>query len=205
MLPMAMTLLRSTLPCNGRIRRYTLLLVGAEDDGVRGHAVLQIMLYVLAKDMEDEGVESTFRPHDYGPYSQQVADGLDALSRDGLVSHMPCKITLTPAGRAAARDAGRGLDETETAIVCECRRFFNDMTDEQLLLYMYQVYPDMAADSRVHDDIMARAEDIAMSMLKEGKISTGRTAEILKVGYSDVLDMAARRGIACLYYDQSED
>ena len=196
---MAMTLLRSTLPCGGRIRRYTLLLAGAGDKGVRGHMMLQKMLYVLAKDVDDEGVVSTFRPHDHGPYSQQVADELDALARDGLVSHVPGKITLTSEGRAAARDAGSDLDETETAIVCECRRFFNGMTDEQLLLYMYQVYPDMAAKSRVHDDIVSRAEEIVMGMVKEEKISTGRAAEILKVSYHDVLDMRGRHGVPSLY------
>ena len=193
---MAMTLLRSTLPCGGRIRRYTLLLAGAGDEGVRGRTMLQKMLYVLAKDVDDEGVESTFRPHDYGPYSQQVADGLDALSRDGLVSHVQGKITLTSEGRAAARDAGRDLDETETAIVWGCKRFFNGMTNEQLLLYIYQVYPDMAVNSKVYNDIVPRAEDIVMSMLKEEKITTGRAAEILKVSYHDVLDIMGRHGMS---------
>ena len=196
---MAMTVLRSTLPCNGRIRRYMLLLAGAGDESVRGHTMLQKMLYVLAKDADDEGVESTFRPHDYGPYSQQVADGLDALSRDGLVSHVQGKITLTSEGRAAARDAGRDLDETETAIICECKRFFNDMTNEQLLLYIYQVYPDMAVNSKVYNDIVPRAEEIVMGMVKEEKISSGRAAEILKVNYRDVLDMMGRRGMVNLY------
>ncbi len=193
---MAMTWLRSTLPCDGRIRRYTLLLAGAGDESVRGHTMLQKMLYVLAKDVDDEGVESTFRPHDYGPYSQQVADGLDALSRDGLVSHVQGKITLTSAGRVAARDAGMGLDETETAIVWGCKRFFNGMTNEQLLLYIYQVYPDMAVNSKVYNDIVPRAEDIVMSMLKEEKISTGRAAKILKVSYHDVLDIMGRHGMS---------
>ena len=199
MLPMAMTVLRSTLPCGGRIRRYMLLLAGAGDESVRGHTMLQKMLYVLAKDADDEGVESTFRPHDYGPYSQQVADGLDALSRDGLVSHVQGKITMTSEGRAAARDAGRDLDETETAIVWGCKRFFNGMTNEQLLLYIYQVYPDMAVNSKVYNDIVPRAEEIVMGMVREEKISSGRAAEILKVNYRDVLDMMGRRGIVNLY------
>ena len=196
---MALTLLRSTLPCDGRIRRYMLLLVGAGDESVRGHTMLQKMLYVLAKDVGDGGVESTFKPHDYGPYSQQVAYVLDSMSRDGMLSHVPGKIIPTPSGRAAADDASRNLSEAETAILRECKRFFNNITNEQLLLYTYLLYPDMAANSRVRDDIVPRAEDIVMGMVKEEKISSGRAAAILKVPYRDILDMMGRRGIANLY------
>ena len=193
---MALTLLRSTLPCNGRIRRYMLLLANEGGESVRGHAVLQKMLYVLSKDIGDDDVESSFKPYDHGPYSQQAADELDSLSRDGLVAHADGKVAITPAGRAVAEDASGGLDMTEAASLRGCKRFFNNMTDEQLLLYIYLLYPDMAVNSRTYDDIVSRAEDIVMSMIKEEKISTGRAAEILKVSYRDVLAMMGRHGMS---------
>lgn len=196
---MAMTLPHSTLPCGGRIRRYILLLAGEGGMGVRGRAMLQKMLYVLTKDIGDGGVESTFKPHDYGPYSQQAADELDGLSRDGLVSRASGKVTLTPAGRAAAEDAGRSRDEIEAASLRGCKRFFNSLSSDQALLYIHLLYPDMATDSRAHNDIALRAEDIVMGMVKEGKISQGRAAEMLKVPYRDILDMMGRRGIVNLY------
>ena len=196
---MAHTLLHSALPRRDRIRRHMLLLAGADDESVRGHTMLQKMLYVLAKDIGDSDVESSFRPHDYGPYSQQVADGLDGLSKEGLVSHVPGKIALTPAGRVAAGNAGSNLNEAEVAILRECKRFFNNMTNEQLLLYIYLSYPDMAANSRVCDSIVPRAEDIVMDMVKDEKISSGRAAEILKVPFRDILYMMKRRDLVNLY------
>ena len=161
--------------------------------------MLQKMLYVLTKDIGDGGVESTFKPHDYGPYSQQAADELDGLSRDGLVSRASGRVALTPAGRAAAEDAGRSRGEIEAASLRGCKRFFNSLSSEQALLYIHLLYPDMAADSRAHNDVALRAEDIVMGMVKEGKISQGRAAEMLKVPYRDILDMMGRRGIVNLY------
>lgn len=196
---MAVTLPHSTLPCGGRIRRYMLLLAGEGGGGVRGHKMLQKMLYVLAKDIGDGGVESTFKPHDCGPYSQQAADELDSLSRDGLVSRASGRVALTPAGRAAAEDAGRGKNETEAALLRGCKRFFNSLSSEQARLYIQLLYPDMAVDSRAYNDIASRAEDIVMNMIREGKISQGRAAEMLKVPYRDILDMMGRRGIVNLY------
>lgn len=196
---MTSALVQTAPPCRDRIRRYMLLLADAGGEDVHGHTAIQKMLYVLAKDAGDGGMESGFGPHGHGPYSQEVADELDSLSRDGLVAHTPGKITLTPAGHVAAGDAGRGLADDEMAALCECKRFFNGMTGEQLLLYTCLVYPDMVATTPGHRGLLLRAEDTVMGMVKEEKISSGHAAEILKVPFHDVLDMMKKRGIAYLH------
>ena len=185
--------------CRGRIRRYVLLLAGAGGEAVHGRAAIQKMLYVLAKDVGEGDVESDFEPRDHGPYSQQVADELDSLTKGGLVANTPGGIALTATGRVAAGDAGRGLDDDGMEALCECKRFFNDMTDEQLLLYTCLVYPDMVAGTAAHADLLLRAEDIVMGMVEEEKISSGHAAEILGMPFHDILDLMKRRGIAYLH------
>lgn len=185
--------------CRGKIRRYMLLLADAGGEAVHGRAAIQKMLYVLAKDTGDREVESGFGPRGRGPYSQQVADELDSMSRDGLVVEAPGRIALTAAGHAAADDADRGLDYDRRELLCECKRFFNGMTDEQLLLYTCLVYPDMVATTAAHADLLHRAADIVMGMVEEEKISSGHAAEILKMPFHDILDMMKGRGIAYLH------
>ena len=196
---MASALVQTALPCRDRIRRRMLLLVDAGGEDVHGNTAIQKMLYVLAKDAGECDMESGFGPRGHGPYSQDVSDELDVLSRDGLVVHAPGKITLTPAGHVAAGDAGRGLADDEMAALCECKRFFNGMTDEQSLLYTCLVHPDMVASTPGRRGLLLRAGDIVMGMVKEEKISSGHAAEILKVPFHDVLDMMKKRGIAYLH------
>lgn len=195
---MASATVQGVPSCRGRIRRYMLLLVDAGWEAVHDRAAIQRMLYVLAKDTGDGEVESGFGPRGRGPYSQQVADELDSMSRDGLVE-APGRIALTAAGHAAADDAGRGLDDDGMEVLCECKRFFNDMTDEQLLLYTCLVYPDMVAGTAAHADLRLRAVDIVMGMVEEEKISSGHAAEILKMPFHDILGLMKRRGIAYLH------
>lgn len=196
---MASVPVQASPSCGGRIRRHMLLLADAGGEDVRGRAAIQKMLYVLAKDTGDGEVESGFGPRGRGPYSQQVSDELDRLSRDGLVVEAPGRIAMTAAGHVAAGDAGVGLDDDGMEVLCECKRFFNGMTDEQMLLYTCLVYPDMVASTAAHADLLLRAADIVMEMVEEEKISSGHAAEILKMPFHDILDMMKRRGIAYLH------
>ena len=73
--------------------------------------------------------------------------------------------------------------------------FLNDMTDEELLLYMHLVYPGTSTGSRACAALARRAEDIVMGMVRDEKISSGRAAEVMGIPLHDVLPMMTRHGI----------
>ena len=58
------------------IQDLILLVIGSEENGLRGRTLLQKKLYFLS---ELKGVDHGFRPHYYGPYSSLVAENLDIL------------------------------------------------------------------------------------------------------------------------------
>ncbi|RKU11451.1 hypothetical protein C6502_08770 [Candidatus Poribacteria bacterium] len=58
------------------IQDLILLVIGSEENGIRGRTLLQKKLYFLS---ELEGGDLGFRPHYYGPYSSLVAENLDIL------------------------------------------------------------------------------------------------------------------------------
>ena len=58
------------------IQDLILLVIGSEENGIRGRTLLQKKLYFLSK---LKGVDHGFRPHYYGPYSSLVAENLDIL------------------------------------------------------------------------------------------------------------------------------
>lgn len=196
---MMSSLMQVELSREGRIRHYILLLAGAEDDAIRNSATLQKLLYTVAKETGDGDMEASFEPSEYGPYSEQASDELDRLSRDGLVSQTQGRIAPTKAGRAAAQDVLKGLDEYTHAVITGYRPFLNSLTDEQLLLYIHLLYPSMSEKSRTCAGLVQRAEGIVMDMVRDGKISSGRAAEVLKIPFHDVLPMMKKHGIVNLY------
>ena len=186
-------------PHRGRIRSYILLLAGEGGRAVRSIEALQMMLYTVARKTGDGEVEAGFGPGERGPHSKDAADELDRMSGDGLVSRAQGAIATTPVGRAAARDARRGLGEYTRAAIAGYGPFFNAMTDEQLLLYTRLLHPDMTANSRECIGLARRADEIVMGMVRDEKISSGRAAEVLGIPIRDILPMMKKHGIPNLY------
>ena len=58
------------------IQDLILLVIGSEENGIRGRTLLQKKLYFLSV---LKGIELGFGPHYYGPYSSWVAENLDIL------------------------------------------------------------------------------------------------------------------------------
>ena len=190
-------LMQASLPIQDRVRRCILLLAGAAGDGgVRSGLVLQNLLYVLAKKTGDGGIKDGFKPGELGPHSEEAAGVIGRMAEDGLISiGREGRIAATPKGRESARDAGEGLDEYARAVIAGHVPFLNDMTDEEMLLYMHLVHPDMSAGSRACAALARRTEDIVMGMVRDEKISSGRAAEVMGIPFRDVLPMMVRRGI----------
>ena len=191
------SLMQASPPIHGRMRRCILLLAGAAGDGgVRSGLVVQNLLYVLAKKTGDGVIEGRFEPGELGPHSEEAAGELGRMAGGGLASiGRGGRIAATPAGRAAARDAGDGLGKCAGAVIAGHVPFLNDMTDEELVLYMHLEHPCVSAGSRACAALACRTEDIVMGMVRNEKVSSGRAGEVMGVPFREVLSMMKRRGI----------
>lgn len=196
---MMSSLAQDSLPRQDRIRRYILLLAGAEGGVIRNRGALQKMLYVVARTTGDADMVASFVPGEHGPHSEQASDELARMSRDGLLSHAGGEIAATSAGREAAGEAGKSLGEYTRTVIAGHGSFLGDMTDEELLLYTHLVYPSMTANSRECIDLARRAEEIVMGMVRDEKISSGRAAEVLALPFYDMLPLMKKHGIPNMY------
>ena len=187
----------ASLPIQDRMRRCILLLAGAAGyGGVRSGLVLQSHLCVLAKKTGGGGIEGGFEPGELGPHGEEGAAELGRTAGDGLVSIEPGgRIAVARAGRAAARDAGKGLGERARAAIAGHVPFLNGMTDEELAPYMQLVYPGMSAGSRACAALARGAEGTAMGTVGGEKISSGRAAEVLGGPFREVHSTMKRHGI----------
>jgi uncharacterized protein YwgA len=118
---------------------------------------IQKGLFLLAQEgalREDE--RYSFRPYDYGPFSSQIYDDLDAMVDEGLVVREPVpgytwnRFRLTPLGLAAAQSLAENLTQRQLVsarILNTLKRDVLSLSFNRLLRHVYGRYPDYAKNS----------------------------------------------------------
>ena len=83
-----------------------------------------------------------------------------------------------------------------------CRRawtgnkdLFNDITCDELLAFMYTAFSDMSKRSAEYEAIKPRIEELVFSLLKKGKISRGKAANLTGSPMRYVLVRMSEMGI----------
>ena len=165
---------------------------------VEGKVKMQKLVFMLS-DVDGKVEEAGFYPGTDGPYSDIVDEKIRRLSEMGILTGGD-RTRLADAGRAAAeRLAGEDPDMFE--IVEEYKDMFNDMSTEEILTYVHRLYPPMAARSVVRAELEQDAEKHVMSMLRKGKISSGKAADLLGKDRMDVIETAVKKGIQVFEFD----
>lgn len=139
------------------------LLKEAEDNTIQGITRFQKLVFILQKgdlidkSSLDENQEYEYEPHNYGPYSKELHDWLDRLSRKGIINK---DSTSTSAGNQkeifklneAKIDQEfdlSGLDDDFEDRVTATVDEFNHMSILELLDIVYDEYPEYAVNSNL--------------------------------------------------------
>jgi hypothetical protein len=154
---------------------------------VRGITRLEKLIFLLLKEGGFEGKtgsELAYEAYDYGPYSGELVDILDALKGEGLVQSRPATLEsfkevadglvvavsrspeasvkpktveiygLTAKGRTIGEAVFRGLTKGERDSIASIKKRFNHLSLNELLEYVYKRYPKMIEKSRIMDQIL---------------------------------------------------
>ena len=126
--------------------------------------------------------------------SADVDAELRRLSDAGAVRCGRPGIEATEPGREAAAALGTRLDDRTAAVLRNTKEFYNDMTDDEALVYTLAAYPDaLGPGGRGRDE--KAAEDTLIGLVRRGKITTGRMAVLLRRSREDAMRMASAAGI----------
>ena len=166
---------------------------------VDGRAKLQGMLFLVTYNVPEVKALLRYAPGRHGPYSEVVRDALEHLVAGGMITEGPGGISLTDRGREAGAAIRGGMDPWIMRLLDAYRDALNDLTGDELLAFMYTLFPDMAAESEDHDRIMSDLEPLVMALVKKEKISSGRAAELLGVTLDKVIDNMNRMGLQVLH------
>lgn len=180
------------------IHRYLILLAGAGSEPIRGRLKLQKMMFVLAESIEDLNDETSYTPDYFGPYSETVDHEYDYLKNLGILQICSNKISLTDTGKHIMENLRRKTDDKLLLRIEGCKEFLNDLTSRELLAYIYSTYPGMVVESTEYDKIQSEKEDLILSLIKKGKISSGRGAELLHTTMTHIMKKMNEKGMQVL-------
>ena len=123
---------------------------GAQFDPVR----VQKLLFLVDKEIPQfvEGPHFGFKPYNYGPFDVAVFQELDALSMENevCVNHNRYRLySLTDSGYARGAAMLAELPQEIARYLKDAAQWVLSQTFRQLLVAIYQRYPDMAVNSLV--------------------------------------------------------
>ena len=178
--------------CNPLHRIVILLAASNGCEPIRGRARLQKIVFMLTRGEGWEDFPCGYVAGDRGPHSEIVEEEAGRLEATGVLRTEGDAIYVTQLGREVAGRIAGEEDRLTLAMIDEHKDMFNDLTIDEILAYVYSAYPDMATGSAAYDRITPDRERHAMSMLKKGKITSGRASELLGLTLEDVLRMTGR-------------
>ncbi len=173
----------------GMPHRLILALLGAKKgETIPRKLWLQKELFYLARDKPrmKEGLQ--FVPYLQGPWSEPSDLALDDLRSLGLVSFDPKygnHVELTSAGRAFYKELANQMPVELREEVEEVKDLMNDLSENELLLFVYETYPRMTTGSVVKEKALLDRVSYAQRLYKKGKVSLERAAELAAVPLRD--------------------
>jgi len=87
------------------------------------------------------------------------------------------------------------LNVSKKKIVKKVAEFLKNLDDDELLLYIYVTSPKMAEKSDIKEKILERRVEIALNMLRKGKVSVGLAAKLADLPVTEIRKRAVEAGI----------
>jgi len=173
-----------------------LLLNANKGEPIKGKTWLQKEMFLLVHNTgKDEIIQGAqFEPHHYGPYSETIEAELDTLRMLGLVE-INNSIRLKPVGRKLASKLRGIVSDEFLELVEEIKENLNDLSEDELLAYIYFTFPNMTTESRVLERVKRKRERLAVSLYKKGKVSLSKAAQIAGMGIGDFIEFLKERKI----------
>ncbi|SEK86484.1 UPF0175 family protein [Haloferax larsenii] len=163
---------------NAAERIFLLLLKVQDREPVPGNLFAQKEAFLIAKNLGPLEEYFDFDPHLQGPYSEVVESTIDDLRFRGYVGKSGKEIELTQKGNAIAEDIIDQADSDVFSLVEDVKNLANDLTKDELLVYIYYTYPQMTTKSWEKSDLEPKRREIAAKLYNKSKVSLSKGADL---------------------------
>ncbi len=177
-------------------QRYTLLLLSANDDEpIKGKLWYQKELFLLSRNSDELAEQTDFEADFMGPYSESADEELQQLEYAKVVEKEGNKLKLTGLGKDVAKILEKNSSEEEKEMVEDFKAELNDLTEDELLGFIYFTFPEMTKESIKIEKIKPKRKNIALSLYAKSKISLGKALEIAEMNIDNFIKEAKSKGI----------
>lgn len=131
-----------------------------------------------------------FSHFNLGDVSDEIRETVDDFMESGLVEQdNRGKYVLTEEGENAEHEIQQtGITPEEKRMLKFSKDILNDLSDDEVLGFMYFLLPETAEHSRVINRINKNKEKIVQSLYEKGKISAKTAADWIGVTKRDILE-----------------
>ena len=193
-----MGVMKKILDDNDELQKFLILLADANNEPIMGRTKLQKMMFLLSDKIDEIKEQSSYDADNYGPYSEVVDEESRYLEQIGVFFTSPGEIYLTKEGKEIAKEIAKKENKKILHVLSEYKKFLNDLSNKELLAYVYSAYPDMTEESVEYDNLKPNMENYILSLVKKQKISSQRAAELLHQTQNYVIKKMKEKGILVL-------
>lgn len=175
----------------------TLYAVNRAPKGVPTKTHYQKMMYLIIKALGNDPRDTAgYRPHHFGPYSDMVEDWRDSLIENGWLAKNSHERITIPESLKQQVDRISFPDPVVAAKVDSIVRFICSLTYNEVLLYVYAddvaKGEGMTDSSDVKEGVFKRRIPLALSMVRRGKVSVAKGAELADMDVGSFMKLLGR-------------
>ena len=145
---------------------------------------LQKVIFLSSKSLPDIlGEVFIFEHHKKGPFCEDVGEICRDMVSGGMVRGSD--VSLTDLGADVFDLISRRIREPLSGDVDFWKEFVTGLSEDELLTFVYVNYPDEIVNSDVWDRLRGDLVRNTVSLVRKGKITAGKGAEMVGMRYLD--------------------
>ena len=168
-------------------QRLIIYCLGASNKPVGNKVDIQKILFLTSKELPDLFKDVfTFQKYKKGPYSERIDEDVAVISNSGYITGG--EFGLSDEGYELFQEIEKRVKEPLKSSIVDNKEFVYGLTEEELLTFIYVIFPEYTENSEVWDKIKHNRVKNAVSLLKKEKITASQAAIIAGMNYYEFED-----------------
>ena len=168
-------------------QRLIIYCLGALNRPVENRVDIQKILFLTSMELPDLFEDIfTFQKYKKGPYSERIDEDVAVISNSGFIEGS--QFGLSEEGHKVFEEIEKRVKEPLKTIILDNKEFVCGLTEEELLTFIYVIFPEYTENSEVWDKIKPNRVKNAISLLKKEKVTASQAAVIAGMNYYDFED-----------------
>jgi len=184
------------------IEKHLLLLLYAGGKPVKGDIWLQKELFLISRNVDE--LKEEFDAYLLGPFSETVYEYKEQLKVSNYILQDREGSRLTEKGRQIASKLWEAISEEEKQMIADAKTFLNDLSRDELLVFIYSTFREFTDESIVREEIEKKKLPVAISLFRKHKVSLERASKIAEVALQEFASILKDRSIPAYDYPDEE-